>query len=69
MMSCKMNNTALMQEALAFCIAETEKNILEFYEEAKNQPDDAPVTRAEIARDMQKEFHYLYILKSMYSIV
>ena len=57
----------MMQEALTLCISETEKNILEFYEEALNNPNDSPETRAEIISDMQKEFHYLYILRSMYS--
>ena len=69
MMSCKIENTAKIQEALAFCISETEKNILEYYDEALNNPNDPPQTRAEIVKDMQKEFHSLYLLHGMYSIL
>jgi len=69
MMTGKTERTNEMQEAITFCISETEKNILEFYEEVLDNPHDTPETRSEIVKDMQREFHYLYILRSMYSIL
>ena len=65
MMSFEAEKETKMQKALAFCISETEKNILEYYEEVISNPDDTPKTRAEIAKDMQNEFKALSLLYSM----